>query len=93
MVLIKYLQALPDPVHCSKFEEHYRLALGTAPLQALSEVLYPLPPPLSQDSQVPYYVFGVNSAPHASRSTNAQIFLSPLHFSRPHPKPSHSGLQ
>lgn len=31
MVLIKYLQALPDPVHCAKYEEHYRLALGTRP--------------------------------------------------------------
>lgn len=28
MVLIKYLQALPDPIYSSKFEAHFKLALG-----------------------------------------------------------------
>ena len=31
MVLIKYLQALPDPIYSAKFEAHFKLALGTSP--------------------------------------------------------------
>jgi hypothetical protein len=29
MVLIKYLQALPEPIYSSKYEAHFKLALGT----------------------------------------------------------------
>lgn len=37
MVLIKYLQALPDPIYCAKFEGHFRIALGTFFLSRLCQ--------------------------------------------------------
>lgn len=29
MVLIKYLQALPEPIYSAKYEAHFKLAIGT----------------------------------------------------------------
>lgn len=39
MVLIKYLQALPDPIYSSKFEAHFKLALGIANDQERATVM------------------------------------------------------